>query len=295
MTARYRCSDGAARRGDPLLGTASPATRWLLIEEPGGWGRDGLTSSSIDREVAATLARRAKAARVRVQLIRRPGRRHRPARRAYAVVDADIGGERTRWGSARSDRELLDVPLDGPPDDLGDTTPVYLVCAHGRKDVCCAIRGRPVAEYLVAHRPEATWETSHVGGDRFAANLVVLPHGLFYGQVTADTALAAVKAYEEGQVLPRQLRGRSGHQPPVQAAECFARLELTENRLDTLTPRQVVRRGPDLWTVTLDWAGAGVEVAVRAVTSPLPAQLTCGNVHPTHYRTFDLVSFRVDH
>ena len=62
------------------------------------------------------------------------------------------------------------------------------MCTHGRHDACCAERGRPVAAALTAARPEQTWEVSHVGGDRFAANLLVLPEGLYYGQVTADEA-----------------------------------------------------------------------------------------------------------
>ncbi|MGH3656373.1 MAG: sucrase ferredoxin [Micromonosporaceae bacterium] len=304
MTGPYRCSDGALQRGDPLLATAAPIRRWLLIEEPGSWGAEGLTTSPIDRQVAGRLAEKARAASVRVQLIQRPGPRRRRAtapaairrgaRRAYALVAGDPGAERTWWGSVTSDQELLDVPLDDPgyPPDPG---PVYLVCTHGRKDVCCALRGRPIAHALAAHRPEATWETSHVGGDRFAGNLVVLPHGLYYGRITADTALRAATAYEERRVLPHYLRGRSTHHPPAQAAECHARLELSESRLDTLAPRQVVRQTPDQWRITLGWDASTVVVTVRAVMSPLPAQLTCGNVHPSHYRTFDLVGLRVAH
>ncbi|MGH3739347.1 MAG: sucrase ferredoxin [Micromonosporaceae bacterium] len=291
MTGSYRCAEAALRRGDPLLGTAPWVRRWLLIEEPGGWGRDGLTTSPVDPQVAATVAARAKAAGVRVQLIRRPGRRrNRPAVRRYAVVVTEPGELRVHWGELRTDAELLDIRYDVAGED---TAPIYLVCTHGRKDVCCAMRGRPVAEHLASHRPDAVWETSHVGGDRFAANLVVLPDGLYYGQLSVDAALAAVKAYEDGQLMPYQLRGRSTQPPPVQAAEWYARQQLSETRRDTLAPRGVDQLAPDTWRVTLDHDGTPVEVTVRAVLSPLPAQLTCGKTHPEHYRSFELAGLRV--
>ncbi|MGH3715865.1 MAG: sucrase ferredoxin [Micromonosporaceae bacterium] len=290
MTGSYRCADAALRRSDPLLATAPPVRRWLLIEEPGGWGTDGLVTSPVDPAVAVTVARQAKAAGVRVQLIRRPGRRrNRPALRRYAVVVTEPDRYQIDWGTLRTDDELLDIDLD-PPVRHGSGEPIYLVCTHGRKDVCCAMRGRPVAEHLASHRPDATWETTHVGGDRFAANLVLLPHGLYYGQLSGDAALAAVKAYESGLVLPAQLRGRCTQPMHVQAAEWYARLELSETRRDTLVPRAVTQPAPDTWRVSLGRGDDTVIVTVRAVASPLPAQLTCGNPHPEHYRTFELVS-----
>ena len=67
--------------------------------------------------------------------------------------------------------------------------PGLRVCTHGRHDTCCAERGRPVAAALAAAHPELTWEVSHIGGDRFAANALVLPHGLYYGRLDADSVV----------------------------------------------------------------------------------------------------------
>ncbi|HEY3629577.1 MAG TPA: hypothetical protein VGL21_01715, partial [Jatrophihabitantaceae bacterium] len=69
-----RCALQAQLRGDPMLGTAFPASRVLLVEQPGAWGRDGLRSSAFDRATAEALERRANADGVRVLAIRRPGR-----------------------------------------------------------------------------------------------------------------------------------------------------------------------------------------------------------------------------
>ena len=125
-------------------------------------------------------------------------------------------------GTSTSPRDLLDVPLDGSAGAPSDR-PVFAVCAHGRHDQCCAVRGRAVAARLASAYPEETWECSHLGGDRFAGTMVLLPHGLYYGWVDDGDAVTVADAYLAGRVEPRFLRGRSAYSHPVQAAQHFAR------------------------------------------------------------------------
>ena len=69
-------------------------------------------------------------------------------------------------------------------------------------------RSRPA---LAAAHPEETWEVSHIGGDRFAGNLLVLPHGLYYGRLDPATALARRRRPRSPASLDLDhLRGRSG-------------------------------------------------------------------------------------
>ncbi len=122
----------------------------------------------------------------------------------------------------------------------GRTAPLYAVCAHGTHDVCCAIRGRPVAAALDRVRPGQVWESSHVGGDRFAANVLVLPSGVLYGRVVESAAGALVEAVDRGGVLHQHLRGRVGFQPDVQAAMALAYRERPDLRVADVR----VGRGP---------------------------------------------------
>jgi hypothetical protein len=165
----------ALLRGDSGVATAPPARRWLLIEQPGPWGRNALLESRFDRRVASRLAARARELDMRVQLIRRPGDRLSDSGMRWAVADTGPGTETVWWSTRTSDAELLQLPWDGSvgtPSQL----PTYLICTHGAHDVCCALRGRPLARSLTtAGAPADVWETSHLGGDRFAANVVVLP------------------------------------------------------------------------------------------------------------------------
>jgi len=282
-----RCAPAAERRGDMPFGTASPTPRWLLVEQPGGWGPEALLDSSLDRAVGAELARRWEhGAGIRVLLIRRPGRLNAPARKAWAVVDSRAGRERVGWGSWTDPAELLDLPVGTGAGEPGG--PLYLVCAHGRHDPCCAIRGRPVADALAAARPGAVWECSHVGGDRFAANLVALPHGLFYAHVTARTAAEVAAAYERGEVRPDLLRGRSAFAPPAQAAQHYARLELGEIGVDALRPFGMARVAEHTWRVRLAHPPGPLLVTVRAAPAA-PARLTCRSTRAERPRAWELV------
>ncbi|HEX4726557.1 MAG TPA: sucrase ferredoxin [Jatrophihabitans sp.] len=217
-----RCRLQASVRDDPMLGTAFPASRILLVEQPGGWGPAGLADSRFDPAVAAELISGLGRRGVRVLAIRAPGRTAEAERR-WALADCRPGRERLVWGSFAADRELLEIDPDAPSGQP-EPGPVYAVCAHGRHDMCCAIDGRPIAAALDRLVPGRVFECSHVGGDRFAANVLVLPTGQLYGRVTDAAVLAA--ASERGQVLPELLRGRIGLPAPEQAGLVHAQREL---------------------------------------------------------------------
>lgn len=279
------CAGAAWARGDSLVATAPPAQRWLLIECREPWPRDALAAPG---EIAAEVGRRCAELRCRPVLIRRFGRVDREQPQRWAMVDSRPGHESARWGELRSYRHILEV-LAG--DDPGEarTEPTYLVCTHGRHDACCAVHGRPVAAALAAAYPERTWECSHVGGDRFAANIVLLPHGLFYGQLpTADT-LEVVKRYDEGLVVPRYFRGRAGLSPAVQAAQHFARAAGASCAVDGLHPVGVQEIGEDRWRVLLDDSGQQLAVEVGARLETVDAALTCSSAPPGQLRQFELV------
>ncbi|HEY7813538.1 MAG TPA: sucrase ferredoxin [Nakamurella sp.] len=282
---RYeRCSVQASLRGDPMVGSAFPASRILLVEQPGPWGRSGLPASRFDTAVAHRLVARLERVGIRVVAIRRPGRQVADGQRRWAAVDCRPGRERITWGRFDDDQDLLalDVPelLDrgaGDPATGGD--PLYLVCAHGTHDVCCAIRGRPVAAALAALRPGRVWECSHVGGDRFAANLLILPSGLLYGRVTPEQAADLVALTDRGAVDPPALRGRIGFGSAEQAAMVLAHERFPTAGWRDVRVTAVDRRDPHRIVVTLTVVGAEVVVAVR-VSRAEPRWLTCQSGFP---------------
>jgi hypothetical protein len=288
-----RCSVRALARGDSMVATASLATRWLLIEQPGPWGRDALSSSRFDPRVAPLLARRSRTENVRLLLVRRPGDRLTDSGRRWAYVDSRPGREGLWWSVRGTDADLLDVPWDG---SVGEPAagPTYLVCTHGGHDACCALRGRPLARSLPAPGPADVWECSHLGGDRFAANVVVLPHGYYYGQVPGDGA-ELVAAHTRDQVALPWLRGRAGFSPAVQAAHQLARTELGLLGVDELRPGRVERLSEagapvERWAVRLAGPDGELTATVESHPSEEATYLTCSALHPAHMREWSLES-----
>ena len=109
--------------------------------------------------------------------------------------------------------------------------PLFLVCTNGRRDRACARNGPPVYAALQAAVGEAAWQTTHLGGHRFAATALFLPHGVGYAWVPADQAVALAEAYRQGEIAPGLMRGRSCYAKDVQAAEVFLRQQTGETRL----------------------------------------------------------------
>ena len=235
----FRCSDAARERADPLAGSAPPARRWLLLEHPGPWRIEAIAGAGIDADVLSVLTRRA-GSDTRILLVRRPGRIDRWAPRRWIFAGLDSA---TVTGPWRQDQDLLnaaDAMINTSAPAMGQPEPVILVCTHGVHDACCALRGRPVASALAARWPELVWECSHVGGDRFAPNVIMLPDGFYYGNLDPETALATVEVHLGGTVLTDHLRGMSRFLPPVQAAVIAA-----HQRFGPLSPSDVTVRASE--------------------------------------------------
>jgi hypothetical protein len=113
--------------------------------------------------------------------------------------------------------------------------PLWLVCTNGKRDACCAKDGLPVARALAARLPGRVWECSHLGGHRFAANVLLLPAGLCFGRLRAEDVDNLVDLVARGELPLHLLRGRTVLAPVAQAAEIAARIELDERTLAPLT------------------------------------------------------------
>ena len=215
------CHDGT----EPSRASAPEASRaWLLIEHPGPWPHEA-ADAALPAPLGA-LVSFAGSCGIRVQMIRRPGRRRSGEVRTVFLGWVAGGSPFLRRGSSTglAERDLKELAAGLVPSfGVACLEPVFLVCTHGRRSTCCARFGGPLAQALAARHPGRVWESTHVGGHRFAANLVILPHGVYYGPVGLDSATAAIAAYQHGEVVPGRYRGRAG-QPRAAQEEEYARL-----------------------------------------------------------------------
>ncbi|MGB5810408.1 MAG: sucrase ferredoxin [Polyangiales bacterium] len=255
-----RCSAVALQLDEPLAGTAVDSVdSWFLLEVNDTWAPKAIETEALSPGVRRRLQDWLEATpNSRLQLIRRPGRAS--------------SGSTFMWVSAAA-REITRVDLssheamiDLDLDDLRSasvpmTTPICLVCVHGRRDRCCAQHGGAVFR-AVCREDVETWQTSHLGGHRFAACALWLPDGLMYGRLRAGDAGSLVDAHRNGQIGdPAFFRGRCEYDRPTQAGEVFLRDRLGERALGALEWRGTEPAGTDAWTVR--FAARGEEHVVQ--------------------------------
>ncbi|MEX2324135.1 MAG: sucrase ferredoxin [Nitriliruptoraceae bacterium] len=305
---------------EPRAGTAPYALGWVLIEWNRAWPAEAIDALG---DVGAQLRARVGGLPVRLQLIRRPGA-HVDRQRSCRVFVAHTGQqpwmERFDVGSVA---QLAEVPIEsatstvapGIGSDLDQ--PMVLVCAHASRDQCCAVIGRPVAAALFSALGEMVFEASHVGGHRFAGNVVCLPRGVVLGGLDPSNAVELVR---EASSLPgtRQLstgilpfvRGRSSLHPHEQAAELavadhtgdLASSVVTTTSVDPATPAAMAgsatgadarhqRDGDELarHTVVVHSSGREFIVDVRQRATGRAVLASCGDDALTPMTTFDCV------
>lgn len=284
LEAPMRCSALAEQLGEPLAGTVEQRRRWLLVEDRGAWGTDAVADL-----LGASAAAEAKGLGVRLLLVRR--REGDPAadviRRAILV---DTEDRRMAIGTVSDVADLRIAELASQPiEDFGTPTegPIFLVCTNGKRDACCALRGRAVVAALADAHAERVWECTHLGGHRFAGNLVFLPDGVVYGRVGPEDAPRLADAYLAGSLDPAHLRGRSAWPAPAQAAEVELRVRLGLRGVDDvrLLESRLSDGVADVALAGPDGASHRLRLVSEAAQPPRPTSCRADEVEsPRHWR-----------
>ncbi|HEX2302687.1 MAG TPA: sucrase ferredoxin [Gaiella sp.] len=281
---RAFCAAVSSAQDESLAATASRIDHWVLVEYRGRWGRDVLGGSLLSSELKAHLREQLAAlGHSRLLFVKRPERRSQGGRRVFFGTSRP-GAERLFRLEVEHQEDLRGIDLvaalhgDGAPGDPVDG-PLLVVCTHGKRDPCCSLHGRPLYDALRREQGSASvWQSTHVGGDRFAGNVVVLPHGLYYGRVGPADARGLLAAHAAGKVDLERYRGRSAFSFPVQAAEQAIRESEGLLGIDELEYLGTTRLGDDSWRVRFRAPDRAVhEVDVTATFADEPAYLTCGS------------------
>jgi hypothetical protein len=275
VSASARCSDVSERAREPLGATATHAEHWLLLEMPGTWPRDVSDGAGLpDGGRTAVSAWLEETPSSRLLYIRRPARDRTRERLAFVVRASEASSE-VRRIELSSPEELAELDLSR----AGEATDVQLVliCGHGTRDACCALRGTAVYGALEPRlEPNELWISSHHGGHRFAANALVLPIGIHLGRLTPDDAPHAVARALAGRIELERYRGRTAYTQPVQAGERAVReaegfLEVSDLQLveaDGDRARFRSREGREHRTVATRTDGPSVPASCGAQAEP---------------------------
>jgi hypothetical protein len=272
----------------------------------GSWGRDAVVESELGPHAPPIWRNAMRARGVRVITIRRDLETHHGGP-ATGVRLVHVVAGRPGVTAATARRRIVDdlhqvvtateSLASGAGAGMGwedDDAPYALVCTNGRHDPCCATFGRPLVRTLRGSRwADRVWECSHIGGDRFAGNLLLLPESLYFGRCDGSAAEQVLTEYDAGRIDLPHFRGRSTSTIVEQAAEHFVRAEFALDRLDAITSIESLGNGQV--SVRLADGGHGnadttVVVTVEKARVPAPTPLTCKGAEGLTFPEFRLVA-----
>jgi hypothetical protein len=287
------CSDFSREAGEQLCGTVKLTTTWFLLEYEDRWYPEAFEQSDLPEAVKAPFSVALESdPQKRFLMIRQKPRLAPEGIAFYVTLTRETESALYAFQVSRyEDLLALDIAAICAEDPAYDayrvTDPIFLVCTHGRRDKCCARRGIPVYERIAERGAAMVWQTSHVGGHRFAANVVCLPEGIVYGRVDPTRAESLVDEYHAGQLMPDILRGRTAYSKQVQAAEALLRLEIGETARDAFRLVGDGAEADDAIRFKSIRDGATHAVYVEAQAT-LGAYASCGDESRTDYAQYRL-------
>lgn len=287
------CREAACEIGVAQHGTASAIVdAWFVLEYTGPWAGKAWEKASVGdaarRHVDAWVARTPGA---RIQLVRRDrGDAERTDSGHCALMLANSRQDHAtvaRYDLSSHDA-IVDVDLDAaiatlrdgriPSDARAIDRPIALVCTNGKRDRCCAKWGLPLFDALAPDPRIEVWQTTHLGGHRFAATMVWLPSGVCYGRVMPEDAAPLTDAVVRGELGSLDLvRGRTSLPEAAQAAEVMCRREHGLARNDDVVIAGCEReQGTSRWIVRGTALHEPVELTVERHVGLELAPPSCG-------------------
>ena len=273
--------------GESIVASAASDTwLWLVLEYGGPWAAKAYAQAVLPAEVRQAIDGWVEQfPGARVQLIRR---RDTPR---DGAVHLYLGWSRPEHRVVRRFHlpgydavPSVDVPSfvaaarRGEHPTMGEVVerPVMLVCTNGRRDRCCAKWGVPVYRELSRRDDVDVWQTTHLGGHRFAATLLTLPDGLCYGRVEPGEVDELVRATRAGTIhrLDR-FRGRTALGSAAMAAEHFFREQTGRMQIDAVQGVQTEPSSHGSLARVRDDAGLEHRIAVVRETLAESAAPSC--------------------
>lgn len=294
------CSEICRAADEPLYGTATRADVWLLLEYSGRWGRKALPESALPPTIKDRLVEYEQAHdTARVQFIKKAPPYESDRIQFFIAVSNEEEPRLYRFDLDHY-ADLLSIDFDAvlagdaAYDEYRRDDPLYLTCTNGLRDACCARYGLDTYYGFEEVVGDDIWQTTHLGGHRFAPISMILPYGLHYGQIKPEEAREVVRATQRGEVYSPHFRGRTTQEKPVQAAEHFLRAETGDNRIDAFTLVSAEAIDEDTWQVELrDRDGTLHRVRVAAGPFERPIRKSCADDFLSTVKHFELLSREV--
>jgi hypothetical protein len=265
MTTRFppsnSCSIISRKSGEQLFGTASQAQNWLLLEYPHPWEAKALQSSTLPKAVISHFIELQNTIpATRFQFIYRKSRSETGQIHLYICQTNETTSASFEFILSNYEEILtlntaqILTSRQQPVTANLRVEPIYLVCVNGKRDPCCARFGIPIYNRMADLAPEHVWQTTHLGGHRFAANVVCLPDGIYYGRVKPADIKEIINEYQRKKIYIKRYRGRAIYSAIIQAADYFLREQTNCLQLYKYKVQEFKPINENEWTVVFTTA-----------------------------------------
>lgn len=249
------CAELTRQSGEPQFGTAAEVKVWILLEYRVPWRAKAVTDNDLPQPIKDHLAAALSAVSGSRLVFIKQRPPHSENLRFYVTRPGEASSTLYEFKFDSLD-DLLRLDLaavaagEAAFDDCLSTEPLFLVCTNGRRDKCCTKFGLPVYDALSDLYGTAVWQASHLGGHRYAPNVLCLPQAVTYGLMDIDEVVQAAGKFRQGKLdALEKFRGRSYYPAHIQAADFYLRRELALDDLGEVELVSADSTGEDRWLV----------------------------------------------
>ena len=190
MTNHQFCRNISIECGEPLPGSGVAAKRYALLHWPRRHWRVPRTTSSEMSETLSEAIVKANEAGVHVALVDGDDIALSVDGKVLTVASQELAAE-----------HLLNIASGGALDGVADTRITILCCTDSKQDPCCAKYGFSTWKALKEKADPTKFrvlQSTHLGGCRFAATLIVLPARHRYGRLDPQAVPAFLENLSKG-------------------------------------------------------------------------------------------------
>jgi len=292
----FSCSQLSLNASEEIFATAPRVDVWLLLEYRGAWTDNAFLDSNIPEDVKKRI-------NLSLETI--------PDSRLQLIKRHDNSGDTLKFYVAKSDElepklyefdfrnyeELLDLDINEILEGRSNLReePLFLVCTNGAYDKCCGRYGVPVYIEIASHENNyKTWQCSHLGGHRFAANVLFLPEGIYYGRVRDVGVEKLIKDSINRNIKLEHYRGHSCYNKDVQAAEFFLRNLTGETEISAFQFKEAnhKREGNLIFEFISKSDGKSHFIHIQKDRSALFNYTSCGDDEKSQIAQYRLVDYK---
>lgn len=293
QTTLISCFEHSINANEDMFATSPRTHLWILLEYNDSWEEKAFNTCKIDSEVKNHIrAFAGTEPKSRIQLIKNPNNHDGANIRLYVVITRP--GETNLYEFTLSSYEdILDIDFEK---SLKEKTPItkylILICTHGSYDECCSKYGLEIFNHLNGIQSDyEIWQTTHVGGHRFAANIVILPDGIFYGRVNPDNIDSIIETHSKNNLKLNTLRGICTNDPDVQAADYLLRKQKGVTGINHIIFKSTKLAENGLITMVFKntQSGKQYEITISKNDKALFLLASCKDKHKKYIPTYRLV------